>query len=124
MFGLRRVVGMGLIFESPLVMGMNVMPVFLARFCIGRRICRGRSRCLDGGRNRQLGLRLRPCCFLRGMTVVMLLVRGFMGMVRMLMNMLVRMLMAFLAVMIRIRMMPGIVGVSVPIFAVLVVLML
>src|SRR4051794_33326381 len=110
MFGLRRVVGMGLIFESPLVMGMNVMPVFLARFRIGRRICRGRSRCLDGGRNRQLGLRLRRCCFLRGMTVVMLLVRVFMGMVRML----VRMLMAFMAVMIRIRMMPGIVGVSVP----------
>jgi hypothetical protein len=38
MFGLRRVVGMGLIFEGLLVMGMNVMRVFLARFRIGRRI--------------------------------------------------------------------------------------
>ena len=43
---------------------------------------------------------------------------------RVVMNVLMRMLMAFMAVMIRIRMMPGIMGVSVPIFAVLVVLML
>ena len=56
-FGVRRVVGMGLIFERVLLVGMNVMRVLFAR--IGRRIRRGRDRCLDGCRNRQLGLRFR-----------------------------------------------------------------
>jgi len=57
--------------------------------------------------------------------VFVLSVAMVMRMVRIVMNMLVRMLMAFMVMMIRIRLvMPGIVGVGIPVFTGLVVLML
>src|ERR1700754_1669754 len=116
---------MGLIFEGALVMGMNVMRMLFARFPIGRRICCGCGRRLDGCRNRQLGLGFWRCGFLRGMTTVVLIVGVLIRMVRTLMNVLVRMLMAFMIMMIRIRrVMPGIVGVGMPVFTMVMIVML
>jgi hypothetical protein len=115
--GGRRVVGMGLVFER-----MIVMRVLFANFRIGRRIRPGTGGCLDGRRNRHIGLGFRRGGFTRDMIVIGLIVGAFM---RIVMNVLVRMLVAFMAVMIRIRlMMFGIVGVGVPVFAGLVVMML
>jgi len=42
-FGLRRVVGMGLIFESVLFVGLNIMRGFVANLSLGW----WRSECLD-----------------------------------------------------------------------------
>ena len=124
MFGLRRVVGMGLIFERVLFVDLNVVRVLFTRFRISWRIRCGCDRCLDGCRNRQLDLGFWRCSFLRGMTVVVLIMGVLMRMVRMLLNVLVRMLMAFMIMVIGICRMPSIVGVAVPIFTVFVVLML
>jgi hypothetical protein len=88
-FGLRRVVGMGLVFEGVLLVGMDVMRVPFAR--IGRRIRRGRDRCLDGCRNRLLGLRFRGGRLCRDRAVIVLIVVLAMFM-RMVVNMLVRMI--------------------------------
>jgi hypothetical protein len=88
-FGLRRVVGMGSIFERVLLMGMNVMRVIFARFRIGRRIRCGCGGCLDGCRNRHIGLGFWRYGFVRGMTVVVLIGGVLMRMVRIVMNMLV-----------------------------------
>jgi hypothetical protein len=116
-FGARHVVGMGLIFQ-----GVIVMRVLFANIRIGRRIRRGRGGCFDGCRNRHIGLGFRRGGFTRDLIVIVLIEGVFL---RMVMNMLVRMLVAFRTVMIRIRLvMFGIVGVGVPIFAVLVVMML
>jgi hypothetical protein len=120
MFGGRRVVGMGLIFERVLFVDMRIMRRLFAGLGAGWRLRRGCSRCLDGCRNRRLGLLLRRNGFARDITVMIVVVR----MIGVIVSMLVRMLMAVMVMMVRIRLvMSGVMCLGVTV-AVLMIVML
>jgi hypothetical protein len=124
-----RVVGMGLIFERVFLVDLIVVRAIFANVRVDRRILRWRCGRLYRGRTRHLGLKFRRGSLACDLTMIMLVVGVLVRMVGMVMKVLMRMrmfmLMAFMAVMVRIRaVMFGIVGVGVPVFAVLVVMML
>ena len=104
-FGCRCVVGMGRVFDCVLFVDAFVMRMFFVHFDAGRRFRHRSDGCLDDGSNRCFRLRFRCRRFTRYMQMIGFAMRVFV-------LMLVRMFMAFVVMMIRVRrVMPGVMSV-------------